>query len=140
MTPETSDYDEAEIETENPTESGIYVWDHTTETVAADGFECREHAEIWAAEHGVEYEPVDARPLGTTERDSSMRRSGAMVPEARHDVVDYVADYAHDAADAGLDAGTVASALREAADELEDRAMQGVDAEDVLEDLSEVDQ
>ena len=63
MNRDTPDYDESEIETENPTESGIYVWDHMTETVAADGFRCKEHAEIWATEHGVEYEPVDARPL-----------------------------------------------------------------------------
>lgn len=46
-----------------------YVWDHSTETVA-ETFETRRAAETWAAEHGPEYEPVDARPLTDVEEGS----------------------------------------------------------------------
>jgi len=150
MTRDTTTDDETEIETENPTESGIYVWDHTNERPAASGFESLEQAETWATENGPEYEtdgrpllePVDARPLtepADADRDAQeMRRSGqSTVPTSRSDVVDYVADYANDAVDAGLEAGEVAAALREAAAEIEDRAMEDVTAEEIIADLED---
>lgn len=57
----------------------IYVWDHGTESVAADGFDTMERAETWATEHGPEYEAVDGReprPDGGTSQTVVYRANG----------------------------------------------------------------
>jgi hypothetical protein len=55
--------------------------------------------------------------------DEPMRRTPGITyePESRLDVLDFVADYAHDAVDAGVDRDEVVAALRDVADEVEDR-------------------
>ncbi|GAA2771940.1 hypothetical protein GCM10010451_66220 [Streptomyces virens] len=109
------------IETDNPTESGIYVYNHATETPEASGFESREQAETWVFEESIEahLEVVDSRPLGDDPGlEETMTRTGAVEPHSVASFEDHVADYAHDAIDAGLEPVDVVEALRTVEDEI----------------------